>query len=442
MGLQPGTGDTGSYTPAGGQSVTLTNVTLAALNADPRALDDFDTVILYETCRIGDPANRPALAAVNAVLGSRKVIILDADACAVNAYGLPDWRGFVFPFATNNPGPEGAFGEYTAIEPSPLTAGLAVGQVAGDAVGDANIFTTSDPRWFRSIAGTNANSVTGNVEAYARTRQGGLALYSGEDFWATGGRLNTPHLRQVFDNLLNQQWDPDRLPSTTPAAGASTVTRTRLSGGGRIGRQIRVMEGTGVTDVALLTGVNAASARGSVSYAVYTDPQCRHLRVRAGTSPVVGGHAARSAAERLRRGVYYWVATYSGDPASLNARSVSSCRSEILTVRAPAVSLTITVRPRRGPNRVATLSCLGAVTHKTGFLAGNSLMLCGLAHRLASFLASQPSEGRCGQTIFGPETATIRGTILRHRVHRGFARRNTCEEADWRRAKAFFAGAT
>src|SRR4051812_26929567 len=250
---------------------------------------------------------------------------------------------------------------------SPLTAGLAVGQVAGDAVGDANIFTTSDPRWFRSIAGTNANSVTGNVEAYVRTRQGGLALYSGEDFWATGGRLNTPHLRQVFDNLLNQQWDPDRLPSTTPAAGASTVTRTRLSGGGRIGRQIRVMEGTGVTDVALLTGVNAASARGSVSYAVYTDPQCRHLRVRAGTSPVVGGHAARSAAERLRRGVYYWVATYSGDSASLNARSVSSCRSEILTVRAPAVSLTITVRPRRGPNRVATLSCLGAVTHKTGF---------------------------------------------------------------------------
>ena len=224
FGIQPGTGDTGTYTPAGGTAVSLTNVPISALDSNPHALDSFDTAILYEPCKIGDSGNRPAIAQVNSFLSAvRKVIILDADACAPSADGTPDWSGFVFPFTTNNPGPVGAQGSYGTVEPSSLTTGLAPGPVPGDAVGDANIFTTSDRAWFRSIEATNTNGVNGIVEAYARTSSGGLALYEGEDFWYTSD--GSAHLSQVFDDLLNQQWDPDKLPSSSPAAGTPPPTR-------------------------------------------------------------------------------------------------------------------------------------------------------------------------------------------------------------------------
>jgi len=213
-GTQPGNGNTGAYTPSGGSQVTLTNVPLSTLDANAQALNGFDTAILYQLCNIGTPTNQGALAAINAFVKSGgKLMIFDADGCAPTSNGAPDWSGFVFPFATNNPGPLGASGSYTTVETSSLTTGLSPGPVPGDAVGDANVFTTYDPHWFQAIGATNANGVTGTVMAYARTPSGGLALYSGEDFWYTDGA--SPHLQQVFDDMLSQQWNPDKLPSTT-----------------------------------------------------------------------------------------------------------------------------------------------------------------------------------------------------------------------------------
>jgi hypothetical protein len=214
-GTQPGTGDTGTYTPSGGSPVTLTNVPLSTLDSNPQALKGYDTAILYELCNIGASANQTALSAINAfVSDGGKVMIFDADGCAPSSDGTPDWSGFIFPFATNNPGPQGASGSYTKVEPSSLTAGLSPGPVDGDAVGDANVFTSSDTRWYQAIAATNTNGVTGTVLAYAHAPSGGLALYSGEDFWFTNGP--SPHLEQVFDDMLNKTWSPDNLPGTVP----------------------------------------------------------------------------------------------------------------------------------------------------------------------------------------------------------------------------------
>jgi hypothetical protein len=226
IGLQPGSEESGSYTPAGGSPVTLTNIKLSTLDADPHALDPFDTAILYQTCNIGTPANAPAMAEVNAFLAAgRKVMIFDADGCSPNSSsrgGTPDWSGFAFPFETNNPGPDGAAGEYSQVLPSALTAGLSPGPVEGDAVGDANIFTTFDSHWQRAVEATNTNGASGILEAYAETSAGGLALYSGEDFWYTDGP--STHLQTVLDNMLGQPWDPADLPTSARVVGEGPVS--------------------------------------------------------------------------------------------------------------------------------------------------------------------------------------------------------------------------
>jgi hypothetical protein len=224
-GTPPGSGDSATYTgttPAGTATYTLTNVPIASLDANPATvLNGYDTVLLYEVCTIGTPVNARALSAINTFLqNGGKVIILDGDRCSPGNGGAPDYSNFAFPFQSNNPGPQGASGSYTSIEASTLTAGLASGPQPGDAVGDGNILTTRDPAWFEAIGATNVNATAGPIEAYARTASGGLALFEGEDFWYTFGA--SPHLRQVFDLLLGQEWNPDGLPSTTPIAAVST----------------------------------------------------------------------------------------------------------------------------------------------------------------------------------------------------------------------------
>lgn len=226
-GTAPGTGSTGTYTTANGVplTVSLVNVPLSALNTNTSALNGFDTAILYQPCTIGAAANAAAMTQINSFLSQgHKLLIFDADACASVAEGPADWSTFLFPFTTNSPGPQGASGSYVSVENSPLTAGLSVGPQPGDAVGDANVFTTFNGSWFRAITATNLNT-NGIVEAYARSSGGGLAIYSGEDFWFTFGP--SPHLRLVFDNMLTQPWDPDNLPGTNDASGITLFPSTQ-----------------------------------------------------------------------------------------------------------------------------------------------------------------------------------------------------------------------
>jgi hypothetical protein len=323
-------GSEGEYTPAGGEKVRLKNVTLAELDAKPHLLEEegFDTAILYQTCKIGAPANAAALAQINAFLErAHKVMIFDADACSPISKGEPNWSGFVFPFATNNPGPEGAPGPYTAIEPSSLTTGLALGEQEFDAVGDANIFTTPSLHWFQAVEAENVHQVRGTVMAYSRTPSGGLALYDGEDFWFTDQQ--SAHLKRVFDNMLNQHWNPDKLPSTIFACtSCGSAVETRLS-------SALVALGTPITDSATVRGASGpGTATGTMTFTVYSDPHCQlPVAGQAQRVPVLAGGAS-TAPIALPAGTYYLQAQYSGD--ANNEGGLSLCGSEVLTVVAPS----------------------------------------------------------------------------------------------------------
>jgi hypothetical protein len=212
---------------------TFVDVPISTIDSSPStALSGFDTAILYEVCTIG--SHPAAMGAINTFLANGgKVLIFDADGCSTNTAGgglgiVADYSGFLFPFATNSPGPLGAQNfAYTFEEANTLTSGLpGVGVPIGDdAIGDGNVFTTHAGAWCVSLQGSNAVGAGGDIEAYARTAGGGLAIYEGEDFWFTdvhsviipsGG---DPHLKLVFDNMLAQAWNPDGLPCTNPASG-------------------------------------------------------------------------------------------------------------------------------------------------------------------------------------------------------------------------------
>src|SRR4029077_2466235 len=110
-------------------------------------------------------------------------------------------------------------------------------------------------------------------------------------------------------------------PSTDCKPGAKpvaqpTVTTTSLSGGGSSGPAISVLPNTAVTDSASLTGTNAATATGTVTYNVYSDNLCATTPVSAGSAkPIVtpGTLPASDPVSLATPGTYYWQAVYSGD---------------------------------------------------------------------------------------------------------------------------------
>jgi GH25 family lysozyme M1 (1,4-beta-N-acetylmuramidase) len=125
---------------------------------------------------------------------------------------------------------------------------------------------------------------------------------------------------------------------------SATTLKTLLSGsgyfgGGRswwLGDVITVFAGTSVTDSATLSGTNASSAGGTVTYTVYslgTSPKFPFLQwsaVASGTVQVSKGSVPDSNPLTLPQGIYEWQASYSGD--SLNAPSTSPFGSETETV--------------------------------------------------------------------------------------------------------------
>jgi hypothetical protein len=120
--------------------------------------------------------------------------------------------------------------------------------------------------------------------------------------------------------------------------GTTSALTTTLTGGGAIGASISAVQGAPVTDSATLSGVSAAGATGSVSFAVYSDPECKILVTAAGSAKLAGGNAGPSSPETLAPGKYYWQAHYAGNLENQPATSV--CGSEVLTVLAPTTTIT------------------------------------------------------------------------------------------------------
>lgn len=111
-----------------------------------------------------------------------------------------------------------------------------------------------------------------------------------------------------------------------------TTLTTSLSGEGKEGTTITVLEGSKVKDKATLKGKNASSATGKVTYKVYSESECKTLVKEAGEVTVSGESVPASSEVELEGGAtYYWQAHYSGD--SKNGESTSEC-TEMVTVKA------------------------------------------------------------------------------------------------------------
>ncbi len=116
------------------------------------------------------------------------------------------------------------------------------------------------------------------------------------------------------------------------SAGSNSLT-TVLSGGGETGASISVPIGTAVTDTATLSGTNAATATGTITYSVYSDSDCA-TPVSPGTPQTIetpGTLPSSSPYTAPAVGPYYWQASYSGDDA--NAAALSPCELETVTAR-------------------------------------------------------------------------------------------------------------
>lgn len=257
----------GSYTTGDGTTtVAITDVPTATIEANPAtALRGFDTVILYQVCSLGGLPN--TLNAINTFLADGgKVLIFDADRCST-LNGLPVvYSGFTFPFTANPLGVPGTVGAYTNIQASTLTTGLSLGPQPDDAVGDANLLSTLDGNWCGSITASSSDGkAVGFVQAYARTAKGGLVIYEGEDFWLTSGP--NAHLRQVFDLMLQQAWNPDGLSCAQPASGIALSPASQKIISGLVGLTATVADPNGVPQpgVQVTFAVTAGPNAGFVS---------------------------------------------------------------------------------------------------------------------------------------------------------------------------------
>jgi hypothetical protein len=116
----------------------------------------------------------------------------------------------------------------------------------------------------------------------------------------------------------------------TPTATAATLSASD----GSSGATLQVQPGTSVTNMATISG-QSAGAGGTVTYAVFTDNQCRNAAISISPQhvPVVNGVAQPSSASTLPPGTYYFTASYSGDAA--NSSSQTACGSDVLVVQPP-----------------------------------------------------------------------------------------------------------
>jgi len=193
----------------------------------------FDTVVLNGICDISSYLSNAQFKSrlEGFVSSGHKLIIWDSECTAT------DYSKFAIPFQSNNPGAQGAFGTLVDAEENQLSSKNAtsasyvdVGAISSqtDAVGDANVFTTFDPRWFVDLKATNASGVTGPVQTYAGLGSG-LVIYSGldkdymggTDFSSSAGN-GVASLNRIWMLELQQPWSPDGLPHSTSVVGGKT----------------------------------------------------------------------------------------------------------------------------------------------------------------------------------------------------------------------------
>ena len=161
------------------------------------------------------------------VTNGGKLIIHDADGTSGNTYSwlpVPANTGQSCQNCGNLDGVAEVTENNTLVSNEPSSPYYVnVNELPGssDAVGDANVLVSNDPRWDVDILATNDNNVEDAVDAYAT--DGGTIIYNGFDTDAIGAEFPSGNnwLNKIWYDELRQQWDPDNLPHSTPLVGAS-----------------------------------------------------------------------------------------------------------------------------------------------------------------------------------------------------------------------------
>ncbi len=215
-----------------------------ALNAiTPATLSSFDTVTLIQV-HTSDLTSAAKAALAQFVANGGKLIIDDSDETSLNDYSwlLPG------PYSTKIGAGCNACGQASGTSKIIENNGLISANPADptyvsiaelvkytDAVGDANLLVSDDPRWFAAAGGTNAADESGAQVAYASNN--GLIIYNGFDTdmikpLASGPWLclNAPNnvcppnahpsvdwLAQMWYSALNKSWGPSTNPNNPPS---------------------------------------------------------------------------------------------------------------------------------------------------------------------------------------------------------------------------------
>lgn len=237
----------------------------------------------------------------------------------------------------------------TSIESAPAVAAPAptditdqatiVGPNAAEAAGTISYKVYSDPACSKPVANATPTVATFENGAVPPSKPVGAALTTNAIYY----------WQATFESSHHEPAEPNYNSNAVTACGAETMSfgtpptrptigvSTTLAGGGQNGPSITVLPNTPVTDTAVITGTNASTATGVVTYTVFADAGCtqqiRAFGVGTDIRAVAGGLAGASGAVALPLGTYYFRATYSGDET--HAPAQSTCGGEVMTVAVP-----------------------------------------------------------------------------------------------------------
>ncbi len=194
---------------------------------DPSELARYDTVVLNQVfTKSLSESQKTALASF--VTGGGKLIIHDADGTEGNEYSwlpVPANSGASCQNCGHTDGEAQIVENNTIVSNEPSSPYyININELPGnsDAIGDANVLVTSDPRWSQDVRASNSQNVEGAADAYAS--DGGLILFNGfdQDFMGLYSSFpsGTDWLAKLWWNELHAQWDPDNLPHSVPVVGS------------------------------------------------------------------------------------------------------------------------------------------------------------------------------------------------------------------------------
>ena len=195
-----------------------------------------DTVVLSQLCdiktKVSDGFKR---ALVKWVGAGHKLIIQDADVCGES--NRPDYSFLPYPFATSNPGAQGAasalrlieknfLGSTESSDPAFLDLDSWTRKTNGNPqndFGDSNTVIKYDPNWCGAIVGTNVKGANGFVLVYAHYGAG-VIIYDGVDH----DQIRNVAYRQYVARQLLLPFAPDSLPCSTRLAPFAIATDAPL----------------------------------------------------------------------------------------------------------------------------------------------------------------------------------------------------------------------